>query len=75
MIRFGRADARPTGGQDAAIFTHRTVVYEQARSKHLKHGSRQIRKWSLHYEVWLNRPAVGHRNRLVPEKTVRKGIP
>ena len=52
---------------------HRTVVYEQAlRSKHPKRGSQQIRQWSPPYEVWLNRPTVGHRNRLAPEKTVRK---
>lgn len=44
-------------GQDAAIFAHRTAVYEAARTKRPQRWSRQIRNWSLPNEVWLNRPA------------------
>jgi transposase InsO family protein len=44
-------------GEDSAIFTRRTALYEQARAKHPARWSRGIRNWSLPKEVWLNRPA------------------
>ena len=44
-------------GDDRAIFTRRTALYEQARAKHPARWSRGIRNWSLSNEVWLNRPA------------------
>ena len=44
------------GGEERAIFAHRTALYEQARAKHPTRWSRGIRNWSLPAEVWLNRP-------------------
>jgi putative transposase len=44
-------------GEDHAIFAKRIAVYEQARAKHPKRWSGNIRNWSLPKEVWLNRPA------------------
>lgn len=43
-------------GEDAAIFTQRSMIYAQARSKHPERWSRNLRNWSLPTEVWLNRP-------------------
>lgn len=44
-------------GADQAIFTARSAVYEQARTKHPKRWSGNTRDWTLPDQVWLNRPA------------------
>lgn len=49
--------AQRHGGEDAAIFARRTVVYEAARARNPARWSRTTRDWSLPKEVWLNRPA------------------
>jgi putative transposase len=52
-------------GADRAIFTARSAVYEQARTKHPKRWSGNTRDWTLPDQVWLNRPAQTHSMRAV----------
>lgn len=44
-------------GADRAIFTARSVIYEQARAKHPARWTGNTRDWSLSNQVWLNQPA------------------
>lgn len=44
-------------GADRAIFSARSVIYEQARAKYPGRWTRNTRDWSLSNQVWLNRPA------------------
>jgi putative transposase len=41
-------------GMDKEIFSNRTAIYEAARQNNPNRWTKNIRKWSLENEVWLN---------------------